>query len=157
MNHQQELDAMPYLPKGKTVQWVSANHPYMQLAKETALNKTSDHKHPTGAIIVKANKIIGKAANYSAYHHQHGCERKKRGCRTGEGYELCEGCHPKHHAEPSALRNAQAQGHHPKGATLYLWGHWWCCKDCWEAMIEADIENVYLEENARQRLRPSST
>jgi hypothetical protein len=29
---------------------------------------------------------------------------------------------------------------------LYLWGHWWCCKLCWDKMIEVGIKNVYLME-----------
>lgn len=31
---------------------------------------------------------------------------------------------------------------------LYLWGHWWFCEPCWNAMIEAGIRDVYLLENS---------
>ena len=160
INTQAELDVMPYLPKGRTIQFVPSKHKYILLAKETAIASTSDHTHPTGAVIVKNEEVIGKGANYSAYHAEHGCERKKLGCPTGEGYELCEGCNPKYHAEPSAIRNALENlsvgtGFKPfpqplKDSSLFLWGHWWCCKDCWAAMIEAGIENVYLMEGARE-------
>ena len=150
-NSQVELDAMPYLPKVRTIKFVSQDNEYMQLAKETAISGTSDHKHPTGAVIVKNGEILGKGSNYSVHHAEQGCEREKLGCPTGEGYDLCEGCSPKYHAEPSAIRNTLELGNDPTGANLYLWGHWWCCKDCWNAMIEAGVENVYLMEGAREQ------
>jgi hypothetical protein len=31
---------------------------------------------------------------------------------------------------------------------LYLWGHWWACKDCWGKMLEIPIHNVYLMEGS---------
>ena len=150
-NTQAERDTLPYLPKGRIIQFVPPEHKYMLLAKDTALSGTSDHGHPTGAVIVKNGEVIGKGANYSAHHAKQGCERKKLRCPTGEGYELCEGCSPKYHAEPSAIRNAREQGYDPSGTDLYLYGHWWCCQDCWNAMTEAGIENVYLMEGARKQ------
>ncbi len=45
------------------------------------------------------------------------------------------------HAEARAVKNAGVKAH---GGDLYLWGHWWCCKPCWDAMISAGIKNVYL-------------
>jgi deoxycytidylate deaminase len=103
-------------------------------------------------VIVKNGKIIAHGANGSDYHEKHGCERKKQGIPTGEGYELCEGCHPKNHAEAKALKDARAQGltrKDTRGSEVYLWGHWWCCQPCWEKMIAAGIKNVYLQENSQ--------
>jgi deoxycytidylate deaminase len=48
------------------------------------------------------------------------------------------------HAEPRAVRDARKNCSDINDADLYLWGHWWCCKPCWDAMIGAGIKNVYL-------------
>jgi deoxycytidylate deaminase len=29
-----------------------------------------------------------------------------------------------------------------------MWGHWWCCKPCWDNMIAAGIKNVYVIEGS---------
>ncbi|MBU0614216.1 hypothetical protein KJ766_02960, partial [Patescibacteria group bacterium] len=39
----------------------------------------------------------------------------------------------------------------PSGADLYMYGHWWCCKPCWDAMIEAGIRDVYVCSDAHKR------
>mgnify|MGYP001953231871 CR=1 FL=1 len=66
---------------------------------------------------------------------------------SGTHYELCwETCGSKH-AEVEALRHASED---VSDADLYLWGHWWCCKDCWDAMIEKKIHNVYIAKNAHE-------
>ena len=41
-------------------------------------------------------------------------------------------------------------GHDTVGADLYLWGHWWACAPCWNAIIESGIENVYLLEGSER-------
>jgi deoxycytidylate deaminase len=64
-------------------------------------------------------------------------------------YWTCSGCSPKFHAEQSAIRNAQKNGHDLHGADLYLWGHWWCCENCWEKMIDVGIKKVFLAEEAK--------
>jgi len=109
-----------------------------------AETESLDPDHATGAVLVREGEIIGAGANGSTYHEQHGCERKKQNIPTGEGYQLCGGCHPKNHAEQTAIRHCE----NPNQADLYLWGHWWCCESCWNAMIQADIKNVYLPEGA---------
>lgn len=103
---------------------------------------------PGAAVIVSTELIIGLGANRSDYHAEFGYQRVVLGCKTGEGYELCEGCHPKNHSEPRAIENALARGYETKNADLYLWGHWWCCKWCWDSIIKAGIKNVYLLENS---------
>ena len=69
---------------------------------------------------------------------------------TGTGYELCEGCSYKYHSEATAIHDAQERGEDTRDADVYLWGHWWCCKPCWKAMIEAGIKNVYLLEGSER-------
>jgi hypothetical protein len=92
------------------------------------------------------DKVLGRGANGSMYHEVYGCERIRLGCKSGEDYDLCEGCAPINHSERSALLNVLKNGYTTKGADLYLWGHWWCCADCWNAMNEAGISRVFLLE-----------
>ncbi|MBI4128258.1 MAG: hypothetical protein HY459_04290 [Parcubacteria group bacterium] len=134
----------PYLPEGRSIEYVDAAHPFMVLAKEYARVQSLDGVVPTAAVIVQDGVVIGKGANGSDYHKTHQCQRVILGCKTGEGYELCEGCHPKNHSEPKAIQDANQKGYETKGADLYLWGHWWCCEPCWDVMIKAGIKNVFL-------------
>lgn len=140
----------PYLPEGRTIKYVPLTNEFMARAKEVSRLYSLDKVMPGGAVVVKDNIIIGEDANGSDYHETHECERVKQGCASGQGYELCEGCHPDNHSERSAIIDARAQGNDPKDADLYLWGHWWCCEPCWTAMIEAGIRDVYLLEGSEK-------
>jgi len=140
----------PYLPEGRTFIYVPADNPFMLEAKEVARKESLDKGMPVGIVIVKDGKgVVAQGANGSSHHEKHGCERKRLGCKTGEGYELCEGCHPKNHAEIKALASARAvPGLDAQGTDVYMWGHWWCCEGCWKAMDAAGIRNVYLMEGS---------
>lgn len=140
--------AYPYLPHGRNIQYVISDNHYMEEARKEALTHSLDETVKTGAVLVQNGEIIGRGANGSDYHKTHECERVKRGIPTGQGYELCEGCSPKNHAEPKAITDAQSRGEATHGSDLYLWGHWWCCEPCWNAMIGAGIRDVYLLENS---------
>ena len=89
-------------------------------------------------------------SKYWYYHKKFKCQRIILGCKSGEGYDLCEGCYHKNHSEVKAIRDAKNHGNNIKklGADLYLWGHWWFCKPCWDAMIEENIIDVYLLKNS---------
>ncbi len=139
---------LPYLPKDKKILYVEVSNIFMQEAKKVAEKFSLDPGFKTGAVIVKNKKIIGRGANGSEIHEKFGCKRKKQNIPTGEGYDLCEGCQPKNHAEQSALLDAQNKNLSTQDSDLYLWGHWWCCESCWNAMIKAEIKNVYLPENS---------
>ena len=140
----------PFIPKGKTIHYVPAGNEYMKAAKEFALSHSLDKNQQTGSIIVKNGEIIGKGANGSDYHETHECERAKRGIPTGQGYELCEGCHPKNHSERKAIEDAKSKNNDTAASNLYLWGHWWCCEPCWNAMEDAGIKNIYLLEESEK-------
>jgi dCMP deaminase len=141
---------LPYLPEGREILYVGADNEFMSAAKEAAEELSSDHAHQTGVVIVRHGVVVGRGANVSTYHEDHGCRRKELNIPTGENYELCEGCDPKNHAEQVAL--SQMQGG-CENADIYLWGHWWCCESCWSKMIEAGIQNVYLVEDAEGRFK----
>lgn len=145
-----QMIELPYLPPERKILYVPLENQFMQTAKKTAEKLSLDHRHPTGAVMVHNNQIIGCGANGSTWHEAHGCERKRQNIPTGQGYDLCEGCHPRNHAEQKAI--ADAHKDHAKlvpKSDIYLWGHWWCCQSCWNKIIESGIKNVYLVEGAQ--------
>ncbi len=138
----------PYIPSGKTILYVKESNIYMKQAKEYAKKYRSNLTMPAAAVVVDNDSVLGIGSIGNNPAHIKGCERVRLNMPTGKGYELCGGCNPKFHSEPSAIRDAQSKGEDPKGADLYLWGHWWCCEPCWNAMISAGIKNVYLLEDS---------
>ncbi len=138
----------PFIPEGRTIHYVPLDNEFIQAAKEHARQFSLDKVMPTASVVVKEGKIIGMAANGSDYHEKNICERVKQNIPTGQGYELCEGCHWKNHSETKAVQDAKKKGFDTVGADLYLWGHWWCCSDCWDAMLFAGIHQVFLPEKS---------
>jgi dTMP kinase len=123
---------------------------------------STDGLVPTGAVIVKNGKIIGRAANQSAlknwklrdFHKNTFCIRRALKVPTGTRYWMCPGCAShRHHAESRSIKDAEKRHGSVKGADLYLYGHWWCCKPCWDAMIQAGIRNVYLAEGSAEQFK----
>ncbi|MDP3661414.1 MAG: deaminase [bacterium] len=140
----------PYLPEGREIKYVSEDNVFMRAARDYALAHSLDNFQKTGSVVVQRERVIGRGANGSLYHKEYGCERVRQHIPTGDRYDLCEGCHPKNHSEPKALADARTRGETTHGADLYLYGHWWCCKPCWDAMIDAGIRNVYLLEGSEK-------
>lgn len=134
----------PYLPNGRGILYVSRDNEFIIVAREYARDNSLDKEMSSGAVLVKDGKIVGIGANGSDYHNKNNCRRIELGYKTGEGYELCEGCHPKNHSERTAIVNAADEGSEISNADLYLWGHWWCCEPCWEIIIQVGIRDVYL-------------
>jgi deoxycytidylate deaminase len=138
----------PYSPEGRDVRYTPESDPIMRLAMRYAHWRSLDEVMPNASVIVIGGKPIAAGANGSNYHRLHGCRRQASGARTGQGYQLCEGCHPRNHSERRALQRMVERRLDTHGADLYLWGHFGCCPDCWEAIIEAGIRDVYLVEKA---------
>lgn len=127
------------------------DHPSMRDAY-LAGARSQDPAQPVGVVLVDSDGgILGMGANGSDHHERHGCERRRLGCRSGEGYDLCEGCSPKNHAEVKAIADARSRGNtlSLRGATAYMWGHWWACASCWAALREVGIDRVVLLDGAR--------
>ena len=136
----------PYLPKGREIKFVEEDNQYILMAKEISI-QSGCIKQPTGSVVVKDGKVIGKGTN--AGRKVEKCPRVEKGSKTGEDYYLCkEICLQEGHAEAQAIKNAQGD---TNGADLYLYGHWWCCRDCWEKIIKAGIKNVYLIKGAYEK------
>lgn len=148
--------------------FVPEDNVYMQAAAAAAIKYSQTPIFPIGIVAVKDGKIIVEAGNGNGYHeknqdtpgHRKGCvrrylndERETQGLqkfRSGEGFELCPGCHTDSHAEANLTRKAKEVGVYGelRGADIYMYGHFWCCKNCWEKMSDAQVKNVFLPETA---------
>ena len=146
----------PYLPEGREILYVDATNEFIAKAKEYAKQHSLDAVMPNATVIVRNQKILGVAANGSNYHEKFPCKRIELKCKSGEGYEFCEGCSPKNHSEVKAIKDAHTKGHDTNGADLYLWGHWWFCKDCWSAIMHAGIKNTYLLKGSEELFNKDS-
>lgn len=138
----------PYLPPGRAFTYISEDNPYIQEAKAYAQAHSLDSAVKTGSVVVLNGEVVGRGANGSEYHKTNECERVRQNIPTGQGYDICEGCHPKNHSEPRAIADAKTRAEDLHEADLYLWGHWWACEPCWSAIQEAGIRNVYLLEGS---------
>ena len=143
----------PYLPEGKSIEYVDESNQYMERAKEVA-RTSNDQQQPTGAVIVCDNKIVSEASNKNPLSsrkliglHKKYCIRHLLKIPTGEKYWICPGCASyKNHGEHRAVVAFKRQFKKVVNikCDLYLWGHWWCCKPCWNEMISVGIQNIYL-------------
>ena len=147
----------PYLPEGKDVKYAGMDNPWMQAAKGFSRIHSTDRQMPTGCVIVKEAKIIGQGANqvplkspfFMRVHRDYFCTRRILGIPSGQKYWLCPGCSSaKNHAEGQATRNVRKLGNDARGADAYLWGHWWACETCWNALLSAGVEDLYLLEDS---------
>lgn len=134
----------------RITQEVPPENEYIGIARRHALSMSMDSLMPCGSVLVRNGDIVGRGANGSLHHEEHGCRRAELGCRSGEGYDLCEGCSPQNHSEATTLACARAWGHDARSCDLFLWGHYWCCDSCWTAMQRAGVRNVYLVQEAGQ-------
>jgi deoxycytidylate deaminase len=151
--------AYPYLPEGKNIRYVAQDNSYIQIAKEYAKEYSTDRQHPTGSVVVREGLIIGKGANQvplknpklKELHKNGWCVRRIFKIPSGQKYWLCPGCSKSSdHSEQQAVRDAIKNHGDIKGADLYLWGHWWCCEPCWNAIINAGIKDVFLMEGSER-------
>jgi len=143
----------PYLPSGREIKYVNLDNQYMKLARDFAQKNSTDRLQPTGSVIVCGDQVAGLAANVIPIknpfllekHRQGLCIRKLLKVKTGTKYWLCPGCAKfKDHSEQRAIIDAKKNGFNTNGSDLYLYGHWWCCQPCWDKIIEAGIQNVFL-------------
>lgn len=156
----EEIASLQYWHPSLELFYVTEDDKYMQAAKVVRNTLSTDRFHSTGAVVVKDGEIIGQAANQAGFKHEYfirlhekgKCVRKWLKVKSGTRYWLCPGCSKsKDHAETGASKDAMKR--HPdkvEGATLYLYGHWWCCEPCAKAMVHAGIKNVVLLEDAKK-------
>ncbi|HVT75124.1 MAG TPA: hypothetical protein VHD69_01745 [Candidatus Paceibacterota bacterium] len=151
--------SVPYLPEGRNIFIVPATDRFMLEAKRVRDTESTDLNHSTGAVAVKDGVIVGEAANQAGFktpklielHRRGWCVRRILKVKSGTRYWLCPGCSThQDHAESGAVRDAVTRGgpDAARGADLYLYGHYWCCKPCWDNMIKGGIANVYVVDGA---------
>lgn len=147
----------PYLPEGRTIKYVPISDPFMAEAMKVRDELSTEMNYPTGSVVVLNSQVIGRAGNQAAlknkklqeFHRTKLCLRKMFKIPSGQKYWVCPGCAKhEHHAEWGAVRDAIKNNKEIRGADLYLYGHWWCCKPCWDAMIKAGIRDIYLVDGA---------
>lgn len=153
--------AYPYLPAGRIIHYVPESNPFMTLAKKIRNEQSTDQRMPTGSVLVLNGQIIGQAANLATFTsktlislHKKFCFRRLFKIKTGKMYWVCLGCAKyRNHSEARAIQDAKKKQRATEGADLYLYGHWWCCKPCWDKIIAAGIKSVYLLENSETIFR----
>lgn len=136
----------PYLPKGRTLILIKPENRFMREATKL-LSDSGCAKQATGAVVVKNGRIVGRGAN--AGKRVEVCPRVVANCPTGTGYEFCKSvCEQVGHAEVVAIKDALSRGEDLRGASLYLDGHWWACKPCWDEILKAGISRVYVRSDS---------
>ncbi len=136
-------------PEGLSIGYVSLDNKFMREAATYAAENAFEGMTVTSTVLVKDGKIISKGINGDGYHQKNNrCERE--GMPSGKGYELCPGCHPDNHSERVAIKKAQELGVDLSDAEAYLYGHWWSCESCMNALSEAGVKNLYLLEGGKQ-------
>lgn len=155
--------AFPYIAPGRAIKYVTADDRFMRAAASVCRELSTDHYHPTGAVLVKDDTVIARAASQSALknkillglHRRGWCVRKLLKIPSGRKYWLCPGCaSAKNHAETLVIAAARRLGLETAGADIYLWGHWWCCEPCWRAMTKAGVRDVCLLEGSDRLFNP---
>lgn len=136
----------PYTAPGKTYKYVAPDNEFM-LAAKAAAEGHGCRKHATSAVVVKNGEIVYRASNAGTFVKV--CPRVYKDYKTGEGYRFCqEYCGQQGHSEVLIVEQARAEGVDLTGAELYLYGHWWVCQNCWDHLLSAGIEDVYLQKNS---------
>ncbi|MBU1126167.1 hypothetical protein KJ758_00995 [Patescibacteria group bacterium] len=143
----------PYMPEGRSLEYVPADHPYMLEAKKAREECAGDPLFPNGAILVRDGQVMVRAGNGYNQGSQtvHVCPRVVQECPSGTGYDLCPLHDHDGHAEAMLMKVATEQGINVHGADVYMYGHWWCCEPCWTKMIEVGVARVFVTDDAHER------
>ena len=148
MNRAEQQKLLPYLPRNRMIIYINLNNKFMREATKMLAN-SGCVKQPTAAVIVKLGKIIGRGVN--AGKKIDVCPRVINNCPTGTGYEFCKTvCEQEGHCEVMAIRDVLKNGNNPKDADMYLDGHWWVCKPCWDEIIKVGISRVFLRKDSAE-------
>lgn len=137
----------PYLPKNRKILYVRPDNKFMREA--TKLLNVSGCVKPVAAVVIQDGKIIGCGTNAIKNKRPDICPIMTHG--RGTAWNLCkEICGQEGHAEVMAIRDALKRTEELKGASLYLDGHWWMCKPCWDEIIRVGISKTYLRKDSME-------
>ncbi len=138
----------PYLPEGQTYHYVRVDNEFMAVAKRN-MERSGCRKHATSAVAVIDGKIVAEGSNAGTFVTI--CPRVYKGYGTGQGYRYCiDYCGQQGHAEVMVVRDAKEKGVDLTGADVYLYGHWWACQKCWDALLAAKIGRLFVSEGSEQ-------
>jgi deoxycytidylate deaminase len=143
----------PYMPEGQTLKYASVDDPFMRAAAQAREECAGDPLYPVGIVLVKDGEVVARAGNgFNRGPGQvHVCPRIVLECPSGTGYELCTLHDAPGHSEPMLVAQAKKLGIDPSGADAYMYGHWWACEPCWNALIEAGVRDLYVTDDAHER------
>ncbi len=160
--------SIEYFQRSELYTYVDASNEFMVLAKSVALIESLTAVFPIGVVIIKNGKLIAQGANGNGYHeknlnskfHKKGCKRRyisqklleegRPKLKSGEGFELCPGCNYDCHAEVKAIDKLKDKSI-LKGSTLYMYGHWWSCAECWKKMNSVGIKEVCVVATFKEK------
>lgn len=141
---------LPYVPPDIEIGYVPEHDPNMAIAKVQATTRSQGCKLRLGGVIVNHGKIVGRGVNCKdTLVRPAFCVRDVLNIPSGQGYDLCPNCAGSH-CEPPTIADAQAHSADTNGGTFYLYGHWWFCEPCCNALREAGIRKAYLVEGATE-------
>lgn len=140
----------PYMPPDRHLKYVPHDHEHMNAASGAREQKSGDPLYPVGIAIVRDGEVLVTAGNgfNRGSGVVHVCPRVVLECPSGTGYELCALHDAPGHAEQMAVKAAGEQGINIRGADAYMYGHWWACEPCWNALIAAGIKDLYVTDDA---------
>jgi deoxycytidylate deaminase len=139
----EDLLEVPYLPAGRHLEITDELVDALPMGSAEIFARCSGCvKLQTGASIWRQGQLLGWGNN-SVARPQEICPRQDM--LTGTGYDLCKTvCQQHYHAERATIECALEAGHDLAGSSLFLYGHWWVCEDCWDHIIKARIARVFL-------------
>lgn len=143
----------PYMPPDRHLKYVPHDHAHMLPAMSARERQSGDPLYPVGIAIVRDGKVLVTAGNgfNRGSGVVHVCPRVVLECPSGTGYDLCTLHDAPGHAEQMAVKTAAEQGIDIVGADAYMYGHWWACEPCWNALIGAGIRDLYVADDADVR------
>ena len=146
------MPTYPYMPADRQIKYASHDHPAMRAAAVARDERSGDPSYPVGLAIVRDGEVLLTVGNgFDQGKQVHVCPRIVLESPTGTGYELCNLHDSPGHAEAMAVKVAAEKGIDIMGADAYLYGHWWACEPCWNALISAGIRDLYVTDDAHER------
>lgn len=151
-NEYQSPKPLPFTPDAArgVYEYVNLDNPWMQRAREVRSGLGRGCNWSVGAVLVRDDEELSVGGNNEEVTEQPlFCVRRVLGCTSGVDYHLCDLCSGSH-AEQSALKKARQNNIDVSGATVYLYGHWWGCKSCWDELVQAGVSRMCLVERATE-------
>jgi deoxycytidylate deaminase len=141
------------MPSDRRLKYVPIGDPFMMVAAEARETLSGDPLYPVGLVVVKDGEVVVRSGNGFSRGSGvvHVCPRVVLECPSGTGYDLCTLHDAPGHAEQMAVKIAAEQGTDIAGGDAYMFGHWWACEPCWNALIAAGIRDLYVIDDAHER------